>query len=392
MRKKIIILGSTGSIGKSLVKILKKDKNDFEILLLTTNSNYKELLKQVHFFNVKNLIITNKKSYIITQKILKNKKINIYNNFDTLDKIFKKRKADYAMSSITGFAGLNPTLKIIKFSKKIAIANKESIICGWKLIKNQLRRYKTKFIPIDSEHFSIWSLIGNSRNINIEKVFITASGGPFKNLGLNKFKSILPSDALKHPNWSMGKKISIDSATMMNKVFEIIEAKKIFNLNYSQLKILIHPHSYIHAILKFTNGLTKILTHDTDMKFPIFNSIYPMHEKKIKSNKLNLSILNDLNLTSVDYKRFPVVKIIEQLPANDSLFETVLVSANDTLVNLFLKRKIKFIDISKQLLKLANMKEFVKFKSKSAKNINEINELAEYVNLKVYSINFQKSI
>ena len=167
MRKKIIILGSTGSIGKSLVKILKKDKNDFEILLLTTNSNYKELLKQVHFFNVKNLIITNKKSYIITQKILKNKKINIYNNFDTLDKIFKKRKADYAMSSITGFAGLNPTLKIIKFSKKIAIANKESIICGWKLIKNQLRRYKTKFIPIDSEHFSIWSLIGNSRNINI---------------------------------------------------------------------------------------------------------------------------------------------------------------------------------------------------------------------------------
>ena len=392
MRKKIIILGSTGSIGKSLVKIIKKDKNDFEVLLLTTNSNYKELLKQVHFFNVKNLIITNKKSYIITQKILKNKKINIYNNFDTLDKIFKKRKADYTMSSISGFAGLNPTLKVIKFSKKIAIANKESIICGWKLIKNQLIRYKTKFIPIDSEHFSIWSLIGNSRNVNIEKVFITASGGPFKNYELNKFKSILPSDALKHPNWSMGKKISIDSATMMNKVFEIIEAKKIFNLNYSQLKILIHPHSYIHAIIKFTNGLTKILTHDTDMKFPIFNSIYPMHEKKIKSNKLNLSILNDLNLTSVDYKRFPVVKIIEQLPVNDSLFETVLVSANDTLVNLFLKRKIKFIDISKQLLKLANMKEFVIFKSKSAKNINEINELAEYVNLKVYSINFQKSI
>ena len=392
MRKKIIILGSTGSIGKSLIKILKKDKNDFEILLLTTNSNYKELLKQAHYFNVKNLIITNKKNYIITKKILKNKKINIYNNFDTLDNIFKKRKADYTMSSISGFPGLNPTLKIIKFSKKIAIANKESIICGWKLINDKLRRYKTKFIPIDSEHFSIWSLIGNSKNTNIEKVFITASGGPFKNLHLNRFKSILPSDALKHPKWSMGKKISIDSATMMNKVFEIIEAKKIFNLDYSQLKILIHPHSYVHAILKFTNGLTKILTHDTDMKFPIFNSIYPMHEKKIKSNKLNLSILNNLNLTSVDYKRFPVVKIIEQLPANDSLFETVLVSANDSLVNLFLKRKIKFIDIAKQLLKLANMKEFIKYKSKSAKNINEINELAEYVTLKVYSINFQKCI
>ncbi len=392
MIKKIIILGSTGSIGKSLIKILKKDKNEFKILLLTTNSNYKELLKQVHFFNVKNLIITNKKSFIITQKILKNKKINIYNNFDALDKIFKKKKADYVMSSISGFAGLNPTLKIIRFSKKIAIANKESIICGWKLIKKNLRRYNTKFIPIDSEHFSIWSLIGKAKNSNIEKVFITASGGPFKNLNLNKFKFILPGDALKHPNWSMGKKISIDSATMMNKVFEIIEAKKIFDLNYSQLKILIHPDSYIHAIIKFTNGLTKILTHDTNMKFPIFNSIYPMHEKKIKSKKLNVSILNNLNLSKVDYKRFPIVRIIKQLPANDSLFETVLVSANDALVNLFLRRKIKFVDISQQLLKLANMKEFIKYKSKSAKNIREINDLAEYVNLKVYSINQLKRI
>ncbi len=392
MKKKIIILGSTGSIGKSLIKIIKKDKNNFEILLLTTNSNYKELLKQVNFFKVKNLIITNKKSFIITQKILENKKINIYNDFNSLDVILNKKKADYVMSSISGFAGLNPTLKIIKFSKKIAIANKESIICGWKLIKNELKRYKTKFIPVDSEHFSIWSLIGNSKNINIEKVFITASGGPFKNLNLNKFSSILPSDALKHPKWSMGKKISIDSATMMNKVFEIIEAKKIFNLNYSQLKILIHPHSYVHAILKFTNGLTKILTHDTDMKFPIFNSIYSKHERIIKSNKLNLSILNNLNFSTVDYKRFPAVRLIEQLPINDSLFETVLVSANDALVDLFLKRKIKFIDISKQLLELAKKKEFLKYKSKSPRNINEINKLVEYVNSKVYSINLQKSI
>ena len=386
MKKKIVILGSTGSIGKSLINILKNDKNEVKILLLTTNKNYIELLKQVKIFRVKNIIITNKKSYLITKKLLKNKKINIYNNFDSINRIFIKKKIDYTMSSISGFHGLLPTLKIIKFSKKIAIANKESIICGWNLIKNKLDKYKTKFVPVDSEHFSIWSLINNSQNDVVEKVFITASGGPFINLPLFKFKSILVKDALKHPNWSMGKKISIDSATMMNKVFEVIEAKKIFNFKYSQLKILVHTQSYIHALVKFTNGLTKILIHDTDMTIPIFNSLYSNSTKKIKSDKLNLTILNNLKLKPVDYKKFPVMRIINELPLRDSLFETVLVSANDALVELFLNKKIKFTDISKQLLKVVKMKEFNIYKLKKPMNMNQINKLSNYVSLKIYSM------
>jgi len=191
--------------------------------------------------------------------------------------------------------GLSPTLKTIKFTKNIAIANKESIICGWSLIKKELDKFKVKFIPVDSEHFSIWSLINDAKNINIEKVFITASGGPFNKLNLNKFKKITIKQALKHPNWKMGKKITIDSATLMNKVFEIIEAKKIFNYKYSQLKILIHPASYVHAIIKFNNGLTKMLIHDTNMKIPIFNSFYSKHEKKIQTQKLNFNLLNFVN-------------------------------------------------------------------------------------------------
>ena len=383
MKKKIVILGSTGSIGKTLIKIIKKDKKNFEIKLLTANINYKELIKQAKLFKVKNIILTNKKAFLVAKDILKKTNINIYNNFESLDKIFKNKKIDYSMSAISGFDGLKPTLNIIRFTKIIAIANKESIICGWSLIKKNIERYKTKFVPVDSEHFSIWSLLDNIKHKNVDKVFITASGGPFRTYPLNKFGKIKPQEALKHPNWAMGKKISIDSATMMNKVFEVIEAKKIFDFNYSQIKIVIHPQSYLHAIIKFDNGLTKLLVHDTNMRIPVFNSIYPKFEKKIFSNMLDFETLNNLSLEKIDEKRFPVVKIIRQLNDGDSLFETVIVSANDSLVKLFLENRIKFTDISNILLKITKLREFKKFKLIKPKNIDEITKLSTFVSLKI---------
>ena len=381
--KKIVIFGSTGSIGSSLINIIKNDQSEFKIELLTVNKNYKKLIKQIKTFNVKNVIITNEKSYLTAKKLLKKTNVNIYNNFNSIKKIFKNKKIDYTMSAISGFDGLKPTLDIIKFTNTIAIANKESIICGWSLINKKIIKYKTKFIPIDSEHFSIWSLINSVENKNLEKVYITASGGPFRKLPLNQFKYITPHTALKHPNWTMGKKISIDSATMMNKVFEIIEAKKIFNFRYEQLEILIHPKSYLHAIVKFTNGLSKLLVHDTNMTIPIFNSIYPGHVKSIKSNPLNINVLNNLNLGKVDKKRFPAIKIISKLVNKDSLFETVIVSANDALVYNFIKHKIKFNDISKILLKIIDLQEFTKLKKVTPKNVEEVSKLANYVSLKV---------
>jgi len=386
MKKKIALLGSTGSIGKSFLNILKKDANNCEILLLSVNSNIKELLKQLKIFTVKNIIVTNKKSYLKIKKKLKNKKINIYNNYDLLNKIFKKQKADYILNAISGLEGLNPTLKTIKFTKNIAIANKESIICGWTLIQKELKKFKVKFIPVDSEHFSIWSLIDNAKNTDVEKVFITASGGPFNRFPLNKFNEITIKKALKHPNWKMGKKISIDSATLMNKVFEIIEAKKIFNYKYSQLKILIHPNSYVHAIVKFNNGLIKMLMHDTNMRIPIFNSFYRNYEKKISTKNIDFDILNNLNFSNVDLIKFPVVNILKKMPNKDSLFETVLVSANDKLVDLFLNKKITFNQISTLLFKIIKMKEFSKFKKLKAKNIDEIIKLNDYVSLKIENL------
>ena len=215
------------------------------------------------------MIITNKNSFRKIKNYGNLSNIKIFDNFDVLRKIFNQKKIDYTMSSISGIQGLKPTIEIIKYTNKIAIANKEAIICGWDLIEKKLKKYKTEFIPVDSEHFSIWyALRGIDKNL-IEKIYLTASGGPFLDKPLKKLKSVNIQQAINHPNWKMGKKISIDSATMMNKVFEIIEAKKIFKISYKKLSILIHPKSYVHAIIKFKNGLTKFVVHETSMKIPI---------------------------------------------------------------------------------------------------------------------------
>ena len=386
MKKRIAILGSTGSIGKTLINIIKEDKKNFEITLLTANRNYKELIKQAKYFKVKNLIISDKDSFYKAQKKLKKQKFNIYQNYNFINKIFKK-KNDFIMSSITGLEGLEPTLNSIKFTKNILIANKEAIICGWNLIQKELLKYKTNFIPVDSEHFSIWSLLKNNEKSKIDKIYITASGGPFLKLPKKKFNTITIKSALKHPNWKMGRKITIDSATLMNKLFEIVEAKNIFEIPYKNLKVLIHPKSYVHAIIKFSNGLSKLLIHDTSMKIPIFNAIYSNNNfKKLYSNDLNIHKLNNLDFSSPDLNKFPTLKILKMLPKKNSLFETVLVTVNDEVVKLFLNGKIKFTDIHKIIIKIISSKKYLKYKKKPANNLNNIINLNKFVRLKMKSL------
>jgi 1-deoxy-D-xylulose-5-phosphate reductoisomerase len=384
MKKKIAILGSTGSIGKTLIEIIKKDKKNFDIILLTAEKNYKEIYHQAKILNVKNLIITNEKSFNELKK-KKLGKIKIFNNFNSFNNIFKK-KIDYTMSAISGIHGLEPTIKIIKHTKKIAIANKEAIICGWHLIKNNLKRYKTKFIPVDSEHFSIFYALQGNKISNIEKIYLTASGGPLNNIPKEKFKNIKISQAIKHPNWKMGKKISVDSATMMNKVFEIIEAKKIFDLNYDVLDILVHPTSYVHAITKFKDGMINIVAHDTNMKIPIFNSLFDDKLKAIQTDQINLDKLNFLDFKKVDTSKFPSIKIIKRLHNRESLLETIIVLANDELVNLFLLKKVNFTDIYKYLQKLINMKEIIILSQNKPGSIKSIISLNKIVRKKIYQI------
>ena len=384
MKKKIAILGSTGSIGKTLLKIINKNKKDFNIILLTANKNYKEIFKQTKIFNVQNVIITDEYSYKKFLKINKNKKIKIYNNFNHLKKIFKI-KADYIMSSIVGIEGLKPTLNVIEHTKKIAIANKESIICGWNLIKKKLKKFNTEFIPVDSEHFSIWYALKNFQSENIYEITLTASGGPLLKVPYSKFNNLKINQVIKHPNWNMGRKISVDSSTLMNKVFEVIEAKNIFDIPLHKLKILIHPKSYIHAVVCFNNGMIKIIAHNTTMEIPIFNSIYGQKKISPELNNLNIKKLNNLSLSRVNLKKFPLVNILKEIPKKNTLFETVIVSANDELVKLYLNKKIKYQEISKKIIKLIKFKEFQKLKKIEANKVTAIEKIHKYVRLKINS-------
>ena len=387
MKQKIAILGSTGSIGKNLLEIIRKDKKSFEIVLLTANKNYSDLLKQAKEFKVKNIIIKNKQSFEILKRKIKKNEINIYNDFKSINKILKK-KIDYTMSSIVGLDGLLPTLQIIKFTKRIAIANKESIICAWDLLKKEFKKNKTKFIPVDSEHFSIWYSLKNKSNLGIKKIYLTASGGPLNRLSKKKFKNVKVSQALKHPNWKMGKKISIDSATLMNKVFEVVEAKNIFNLDINNLDILIHPKSYVHAIICYKNGMIELIAHETNMKIPIFNTLYENGDKQIKCKNLDISKLNNLSLEKVNKKKFPLVNILKHIPKNNTLFETLIVSANDSLVNLFLTKKIKFNDIEIKLTKLLLDKKFRYLKRIRPKNVQQIINLNKQVKFQINTKNY----
>ena len=383
MKKKIAILGSTGSIGKYLVDIISKDKKNFEVILLTAKKNSNTLLRQAKNLKAKNIIVTDKKEFLVVKN--KVKKINIYNNFDQFEKIFKF-KADYIMCAISGIDGLEPTFRSIKHTKKIAIANKESLICAWNLLSKELKKNNTKFIPVDSEHFSIWSVLKNTNNKKIDQIYITASGGPFYKLPLSEFSKIKISDAIKHPNWSMGKKISVDSATMMNKVFEIIEAKNIFNLSIDKLKILIHQNSYLHAIVKFNNGLSHMVIHDTSMKIPIFNTLYDDKKSYQELKNINIKKLNNLNLEKPNLEKFPLIKILKKIPNKFTLYEALIVSINDTLVELFLDKKIQFKSISRIFFNTINDKNFLKYKSIVPKNIDQIINLKNLVQKKIKSI------
>ena len=370
MTKYISILGSTGSIGRSALSIFEKKKT-FKLNLLSANSNKKMIIYQIRKYKPKYFVITD---YFIYKKIrdkFNNKKTKILNNFENLN--FKK-KTDITISAIPGITGLKPTLNMIRFSKKILIANKESIICGWNLIQNSSIKYKTKIIPVDSEHFSILMLLKNHQMKEIKKIFITASGGPFLNYDTRKFKSIKPSDALRHPTWKMGRKITIDSSTLMNKIFELIEARKLFNIPQDKLDILIHPESLVHAIIQFKNGLTKFLYHETSMLIPLANAIFENNliiENFYKNKKILKKKIDNLTFQKVNRKTFPIISIKDKIYKYPST-SIIINAANEILVDQFLRKKIPFSSIYKFIMAILKDRNYRKYAIKRPKNINQI--------------------
>tara|TARA_B100001093_G_scaffold431575_1_gene427678 strand:+ start:3763 stop:4932 length:1170 start_codon:yes stop_codon:yes gene_type:complete len=370
MKKKISILGATGSIGISALSVIDKKKTFFNIILLSSNKNFKVICKQINKYKPKYYLINDFKTYKKVKKKYKNSKIKILNSLG-LNK--KKIKSDITISAIPGIAGLIPTIDVIKKTKKILIANKESIICGWNLIKEKAKKNKTDIVPVDSEHYSIRELIKNNKIENIEKIYLTASGGPFLNLKISKFKNIRPKDALTHPKWKMGKKITIDSSTLMNKIFELIEAHKLFNIPLSKIDILIHPNSLVHAIVKFKNGLTKILYHDTSMIIPLANAIFDgnLSIKEYFNKKNDSNSFPDLIFKKPNKKIFPIIKVIKRINEFPST-PIILNSANEVLVDHFLQKNIPFLSISKIIMAIMNDRNYKKYAIKRPININQI--------------------
>tara|TARA_E500000178_G_scaffold354337_1_gene422924 strand:+ start:905 stop:2068 length:1164 start_codon:yes stop_codon:yes gene_type:complete len=381
MKKLISILGSTGSIGQTTLKIVDKKKNYFRPYFFSANKNLKKISKQIIKYKPYYFLINNKKVFEKVKKKYRKSNTKIINTI-SISNI--KKKSDITVAAIPGIEGLSPTLLMIKKTKKMLIANKESVICGWTLINKQSVKYKTKLIPVDSEHFSIFQLIQKTNLDDIEKVYLTASGGPFLGFKKNELKKIEPKHALKHPKWNMGKKVTIDSSTLMNKILEYIEAQKLFKLPKEKLDILIHPESLVHAVIKFKNGLTKFIYHDTSMIVPISNAIFEKN-LQIKEFIKTKNSFQNLTFKEPDIKNFPIIKIINKV--NEYPSTSIIVNAaNEVLVEHFLRKKVPFLGIPVIIKKILGDRNYRKYAIRIPVDLKVIDKINSWAKIKTIEI------
>ena len=349
----VVIYGATGTIGSSVLSIINQKKKDFNVEGITCHKNLKKLIKIAEKFNVKKIGYEDK--LVSSKKINTNKYIS-FKDLNEFDKIVSS-KTDIIIFAISGLAALSLLVKCIKKGKKIGLANKECIISFGKKIIFFAKKYSSQIIPLDSEHNAVYHLL-NSNYGTFKSITITASGGPFLNLSQKKFKDIKINEALKHPVWKMGKKISIDSATMMNKALEIMEARYLFNLEKEQINAIIHPQSIIHAMINYDNQITIAMLNEPDMRIPISTLFYKFDKQTHVRKKLSLIKTSKLEFHEIDKYKFPAIKLGEQIMDTGGLAPHLFNYLNEVLVNNFLRGKIKFIDIVE--LNLLNIENFFK--------------------------------
>ena len=376
MKKNVSILGSTGSIGLNVLNLINKKRFLFKINILAANKNYKLICDQIVKYKPKVFIISDHKIFERIKKKFKKRNMIIINNLENQKNYLNK--SDITVAAIPGIAGLRPTIELIKKSKRILIANKESIICGWNLIKSIAYKNNTKIIPIDSEHFSIMKLLEKQNIKNVKKIYLTASGGPFLNLNISKLKRVTPNEAIKHPKWKMGKKISIDSATLMNKILELVEAQKLFNIPKDKIDIIIHPNSLVHAFVELHNGISEFIYHETSMIIPIANAIYDGN-LKIEDFYKKKKIFQEKKLIfqNVNQKIFPIIKLknlINKYPSTPIIVN----ASNEILVEQFPKEKIPFLGISKIIMSVLRDRNYKKNAIIIPKNLNQVTKLDKW--------------
>ncbi len=386
MRKIISILGSTGSIGIHSLKIFNKNKRLFNFYIFAADKNYSLICKQIIKYKPKIFIINDADVLKKVKKKFKKNKTKIFGTRYLQEKNIKR--SDITIAAIPGIAGLKPTIELVKKSKKILIANKESIICGWNFIKKAAIKNNTKITPIDSEHYSIMKLIENHKIEEIKKIYLTASGGPFLKFNLSKLKNIKPKQAIKHPKWKMGKKISIDSASLMNKMLEFVEAQKIFEISPNKIEIIVHPQSLIHAIVEFKNGLFKFLYHKTTMSIPLVNAIFEKNNDienflKPELNSKRKIFFENLNFLEVDKKRYPIINLKSRI--NEHISTPIIINAvNEILVDQFLKKKIPFNSFYGYILRVLNDRNYKKYAIKEPKNISQVFQIDQWSRNTIY--------
>jgi len=352
IKKKILILGSTGSIGQQTLQVIEENQDKFEIEGLICNQNIELISKQAQKFGIKKIGVTDKNKYQKENK-------NWYWGEEEIQRMIKESEAEMVVMAISGAKSLKPTLMAIKSGKDIALASKEVMVLAGELINQELKKNKVKMMPIDSEHSAIWQCLRSGRKDEIEKIILTCSGGPFLNLDKNEFKKITVKKALHHPNWKMGKRITIDCATLINKGLEFIEAKWLFSLTDDQIEIVIHPQSLIHSAVQYKDGSIMAQIGNKDMRIPIQYALtYP---SRIKNNLKRIDWFNSkMDFYRADLGKFPCLKYALEAAKIGGTMPVVLNAADEVAVDLFLRQKIKFIDIPKIIEKALEQHKLIK--------------------------------
>lgn len=366
--KKLLILGSSGSIGKNTIELVRAFPEKFEIVGLSVNQNTEELEKQVNEFKIKTVVVNDEDKAAELKNIIGNK-CEILSGEQGLIEIVKRNNYDILVTALVGFAGLAPTMEAIKLKKRIALANKETLVVAGELIINLAKKYGAEILPVDSEHSAIFQcLIGEDRN-HINKIILTASGGPFLHKKKEELASVTIEEALNHPNWKMGNKITIDSATMMNKGLELIEAFWLFQLPKEKIEIIIHPQSVIHSMVEFVDGSLKAQLSSPDMKLPILFALSYPSRFDYSGVTTNLKKIENLTFFEPDFDKFVCLKIAYDVISEGGTSPCILNAANEIAVDSFLKGKIKFTQIPELIETALNKIE--------KKNIFELDDIFE---------------
>ena len=346
MKKKIVILGSTGSIGTQTIDVIASNQDKFELYGITAHSNSELLIKQALKYKPNFVIVTKEKCYQTVKEALSNEDIKVFLGIDSVCDLVSMPSVDIVVTAMVGYAGLKPTISAVKAGKTIALANKETLVVAGELIKDLALKYHAPILPVDSEHSAIFQCLAGEINNPIEKIILTASGGPFRKHSLEELKYVTKQDALKHPNWEMGAKITIDSASMMNKGFEVIEAKWLFDLNIDQIDVLVHPQSIIHSMVQFKDGSVKAQLGLPDMRLPIAYALSYPNRLNNDYERLDFLKFNQLNFEKPDIERFRNLGFAFQAMKQGGNMPCILNAANEIAVYGFLHDKISFLGMS----------------------------------------------